>query len=968
MRKIFTSLVVSLLAFAVRAQETYMFQNPGFEQWGDISYSGVTQTAPVAWHSYLTGTGAVKANATKYAAPLEKGEPRPGSAGTTSVVIKAKNYLTLNLAGNITTGCVEMGHLNQGNTTVNYNYTDIPGGQAMPFTGRPDSMKIWIRFSGVNKGQIAAYLHSDGRFQFPIATGQAITAQMVGSAASFADSNDQWTEYTIPFNYVGTDNPAYALVSFTTTNIPGRGSKDDYMYIDDISLVYNSELTEIKYNGKSIIGKTSVDAEYDESKLSGLRSNGAGAVISHEYDPDTYILTVKVTAQDESSTHTYTYQFRKPTVYYTITFLTHDGQTITSRTVQEGTPVTPPNAPAREGYTFSGWSPEIVSPAQGDATYTATYEEIVPDDVYYTVTFLDYDGQTIFTTQVKEGDNIIVPDDPVREGYTFTGWTPAIVSIVTANATYMATYEKDEEPEPVHQWPTAGTEKTYQDNVTVAINGQKENPQPCTVLVRYGQDGAIDFSLNDFVLISNGDEIPVGNISVSNIAQEWDRTISAGKFTYNGNITIPEGSDPSKFWMGPYLGVIPMQMTGEMNDGQLHVRIFINLMSTMGQMIQVEVGNELGQDAEPIITYKLKPGSVTFTPSVLTYDATTVQMSYVILKHSSKADVQDVEIPRTATLDWFRTDAEKPIAGTYYDSEYKVEVQYYILKPAKPAPKITYWLKSESISYSPEVIPYDATSVNLNYVVIKHSSDESVADQEINRTYAITWEATDDEVKMSGTYTDTKYGVQVPYSIWKLAKPAWVMPTSGTKTYKEDLYVGVDGKLNGPMDSEVQITFHDDNTIDLALYNFILKSGDSELYVGNILIEAVDLTDTGHHYSTFEYNGTLEIAAGTDPFDAQWMGPLLGTLPLPTAGKINNEELFVTIQLKAGGQNIDVQLGHKTFFDNLDGQEFTGVTDFGTHTPSFRPAVRSCYDLQGRRTSPSSRGIHIIDGRLVMRQ
>ena len=968
MKKLFTLFVAGMLVATAGAQGIFQFQNSDFEQWEDVKYNDKTQIAPVAWHSYLTGTGAVKANAVKYAAPLEKGEARTGSAGTTSVLVKGKNYLTLNLAGNLTTGCVEMGHLNQGNTAVNYNYTNISSGQAMQFTGRPDAMKVWVRFHGVNKGQIAAYLHSAGRFQFPIATGDDITGQMVGSAAQFADSNDQWTEYTIPFNYVGNDNPAYALVSFTTTNIPGKGSKDDYMYIDDISLVYNSELSEIMYNGKSILGKISVDAEYDESLLSGLKSNGAGATITHQYNPATYVLTVKVTAQDNSSEHTYTYQFRKPTVYYTVTFLTYDGQTIVTKTIKEGDPVVAPNAPAREGYTFTGWDPDIVSPAQADATYTATYEEIIPEDVYYTVTFLNYNGETIFTTQIKEGDRIIVPENPVREGYTFMGWTPAIVEIVTSNATYMATYEKDEEPEPVHEWPSAGTVSTYEDNVTVTINGQKGDPQPCVVNVKYGQDGVIDFALNDFILISNGDEIPVGNIKVQNISQEWDRTIAAGKFSFTGNITIPEGSDPEKFWMGPYLGVIPMQMTGEMNDQELHVQIFINLMSTMGQMVQVEVGNELGKDAEPIITYKLKPNSVTFNPSTLTYDATSVQMSYVILKHSSKADVEDVEIPRSTTLDWFQTNEEKSITGTYYDSEYKVEVQYYILKPAKPAAKIDYWIKPGSVTYNPEVIPYDATYVNLCYVVIKHSSDESVADEEINRTYAITWDATDDEVKMSGTYTDPKYKVQVPYSIWKLAKPAWMMPTSGTKTYSEDLYVGVDGKMNGPMDSEVQITFHDDNTIDLALYNFILKSGDSDpMYVGNILIENVGLTDTGQHYSTFEYNGNLDIAAGTDPADAMWMGPLLGTLPLPTAGKINNEQLFVTIKLHAGGQDIDVQVGNKAYFDNLDGEDFTGLTDFVTARPSSNTTVGSCYNLQGQRVNPSAKGIHVVNGRLVLK-
>ena len=342
-------------------------------------------------------------------------------------------------------------------------------------------------------------------------------------------------------------------------------------------------------------------------------------------------------------------------------------------------------------------------------------------------------------------------------------------------------------------------------------------------------------------------------------------------------------------------------------------------------------------------------------------------MSYVILQHSSKEGVQDVEIQRSTTLDWFQTNEEKSITGTYYDSDYKVEVQYYILKPAKPAAKIDYWVKPGSVTYNPETIPYDATYVNLCYVVIKHSSDESVPDEEIARTYSITWEATDDEVKLSGTYTDPKYKVQVPYSIWKLAKPAWIMPTSGTKTYNQELYVGVDGKMNGPMQCQVQITFHDENTIDLALYNFILKADDTEMYVGNIVIENVDLTDTGQHYSTFEYNGILNIAAGTNPADAMWLGPLLGPLPLPTAGKINNEQLYVTIKLRANNQDIDVLVGNKAYFDNLDGEDFTSVTDIVDVGQSSNAPVTSCYNLQGQRTNPSAKGLHIINGRLVLK-
>ena len=187
--------------------------------------------------------------------------------------------------------------------------------------------------------------------------------------------------------------------------------------------------------------------------------------------------------------------------------------------------------------------------------------------------------------------------------------------------------------------------------------------------------------------------------------------------------------------------------------------------------------------------------------------------------------------------------------------------------------------------------------------------------------------------------------------------------TSVTKTYKEDLYVGVDGEMFGPMDSEVQITFNDDNTIDMGLYDFVINMDGSSMPVGNIVIKNISLTDTGNNYSTFEYNGDLEIAPGTDPSVSadEWIGPMLGTMSLPTNGKINEEKLFVTITLSVLGQNIEVQLGDKEYFDNLDGGT-TGIADFVTEKSS----AGLCYNLQGQRVNPSAKGIRIVNGRLVL--
>ena len=131
--------------------------------------------------------------------------------------------------------------------------------------------------------------------------------------------------------------------------------------------------------------------------------------------------------------------------YYTIRFLDYDGTELQSSQVKEGDmPVyngTTPTKPEDEGYTytFNGWLPAIV-PAAADAIYIAQYTA-TQKAVYYTVTFLDWDGTELLVEQVEEGHDAHGPEtDPTREGYIFTGWSKPITNI-TANLIVIAQYE-----------------------------------------------------------------------------------------------------------------------------------------------------------------------------------------------------------------------------------------------------------------------------------------------------------------------------------------------------------------------------------------------------------------------------------------------------------------------------------------------------------------------------------------------
>ena len=80
------------------------------------------------------------------------------------------------------------------------------------------------------------------------------------------------------------------------------------------------------------------------------------------------------------------------------------------------------------------------------------------DDV--TITFVDYDGEVLYTKTVPVGSDVAVyaPENPVRENtekakYTFEGWmaegseevySAAQLPRATENATYFATYAEEE--------------------------------------------------------------------------------------------------------------------------------------------------------------------------------------------------------------------------------------------------------------------------------------------------------------------------------------------------------------------------------------------------------------------------------------------------------------------------------------------------------------------------------------------
>lgn len=289
----------------------YQLRNSGFEVWETVDDG----EEPINWSSFLTASGNMASMVKN--AQLKKNSEDVHS-GEYSARLNARSVMGIAMAqGNMTTGCINGGSMTATDANGNYNWTnpDDPR-QAMYFPGHPDAMKVWIKSNTSGAIKIAAHLHEKGYFQDPIEGNVSKQVPLVASAVAAPESNDGvWTEYTVPFEYASDSDPYYALVSFATSNVPGQGKASDVMFIDDVFMVYNSELTSATYNDKAVTfrdGHASV-VDYYDPELFSCTTNGRGATYETAYDKQSGILTVTVKGEDiefnPDNCHNYTIQF-----------------------------------------------------------------------------------------------------------------------------------------------------------------------------------------------------------------------------------------------------------------------------------------------------------------------------------------------------------------------------------------------------------------------------------------------------------------------------------------------------------------------------------------------------------------------------------------------------------------------------------------------------------------------------------
>ena len=109
-------------------------------------------------------------------------------------------------------------------------------------------------------------------------------------------------------------------------------------------------------------------------------------------------------------------------------------------------------------------------------------------------------------------------------------------------------------------------------------------------------DGLYDVNLKNFILDSENGLMGVGNVELKGIQPYQDG--KATLFVTEKEVTITDGDDPNVvYWMAGMLPPVNVLLRGKIEDEHLYMNLYIDLMETMDQIIQVTVGVETATGA-----------------------------------------------------------------------------------------------------------------------------------------------------------------------------------------------------------------------------------------------------------------------------------------------------------------------------------------------------------------------------------
>lgn len=319
----------------------YQIPNSGFENFhkytvkmgGLFTAKNVDVYEATSWHSFATSTGSLASMANQTAAhpfTYKSDITRPGSAGSSSLMITSTSASGIIANGTVTTGRMNAGDMDPA-STKNHAHLDMSvkdkDGNGDPFyaamNGRPDSIAVWVKFKQ-SKAQadhpyatISAAITNGTYYQDPQEKDKVYNNVLAKAKNAKIESNGfAWQRISVPFEYVNdTVSGKAILVTISTNADAGKGTVNDTLYIDDAQLVYNASLVSAKVKDVVVNLEDGVN-EYVINGLAGvtvddvkIEVNGKGAKVEKTLTEDgkDVVVSVKITSNDLKTSKVYTF-------------------------------------------------------------------------------------------------------------------------------------------------------------------------------------------------------------------------------------------------------------------------------------------------------------------------------------------------------------------------------------------------------------------------------------------------------------------------------------------------------------------------------------------------------------------------------------------------------------------------------------------------------------------------------------
>lgn len=190
---------------------------------------------------------------------------------------------------------------------------------------------------------------------------------------------------------------------------------------------------------------------------------------------------------------------------------------------------------------------------------------------------------------------------------------------------------------------------------------------------------------------------------------------------------------------------------------------------------------------------------------------------------------------------------------------------------------------------------------------------------------------------------------------------------SETLYFTDIITVTINGISSEPQETTIIVEELDDETVNLQLNNFILSNDGDDMYVGNIYLPNVTLTQEDG-YKGIYISQTINISEGDLEGVYFWLGPHLGDVPIVFSGKMTDEKFYCTI-------DIDMMALEQIIYVVF------GTDDFSTAVSSVKTSTEqlvNVYNLAGVCVKKNvatdsaleglSRGIYIVGNKKVIKK